>query len=56
LFREKRDGTGVFEAVWTGYIEASSDDGTEIQVVCVGHLGFFKKRLTTLNQAFTGQG
>ena len=56
LYRKKRDGSGAYEAVWFGYIEATNEVDNEIEVLCVGMLDLFLKRYTGSNELFNGQG
>jgi len=56
LFRQRQDGTLTYEIVWTGFIEATKENGQYIDVICKGLLGLFKKRATANNQVFSGQG
>lgn len=55
--RKRRDGSGVWDTVWYGYIEAHKRmDENRIGVACQGMLNIFKKRMTTDGQSFSGQG
>lgn len=55
LFRRPRSG-GAMVSVFYGYMEAERDLGDRKEIVCMGMLDFFKKRLTGSNENFNEQG
>jgi hypothetical protein len=55
LHRRKDDGTG-FETVWTGYVMQTKRNGPQLDVICNGLLGIYRKRMTNAGQTFAGQG
>ncbi len=56
LHRVKDGGNGEYETIWTGYIMQTKRNGLSLDVICNGLLGIFRKRLTNVDQPFTGAG